>query len=283
MSNETIVAVFETSAHADRAVRALESAGVPSSAIELHTKETEPSNRTKSAAQSSGPPSTGFFFWDAMFGALAPHQDRPAFESSIDRGETLLAVTVAEQDADRVMAVLEEQAPLDLDEPTAKHDRQREEVQRPQESGPAETDRNQRSPRRAARETTESEEVIPLAEEELQIGKRTVNRGTTRLRRYVIETPVEQQVSLRDQRVIVERRKPVTDKVTGDELTEKTVEVSETSEVPVTEKVARLKEEVVIRREDTERTETVRDAVRRDEIAVEDATETAPPRRKSRQ
>jgi Domain of unknown function (DUF2382) len=34
-----------------------------------------------------------------------------------------------------------------------------------------------------------------------QVGKRTVNRGTTRIRRYVIETPVEREVSLRDQRV----------------------------------------------------------------------------------
>jgi stress response protein YsnF len=64
-------------------------------------------------------------------------------------------------------------------------------------------------------------------------------------------------------------------------LTEKTVEVTETSEVPVAEKVARLKEEVVVRREGAERTETIRDTVRRDELAVEDASEAAPARRSS--
>ena len=44
MSDETIVAVFETGAHADAAVRALESAGVQLSAIERHNKEGEPGN-----------------------------------------------------------------------------------------------------------------------------------------------------------------------------------------------------------------------------------------------
>ncbi len=138
-------------------------------------------------------------------------------------------------------------------------------------------------PRRAAAEENEEEgeEVIPLAEEELQVGKRTVNRGTTRIRRYVVENPVEQSVSLRDERVILEKRRPVRDDATGDTFTEKTIEVTETSEVPVTEKVARLKEEVVVRREAAERKETVRDTVRSDQIAVEDASEEAPARRRS--
>ncbi len=32
---------------------------------------------------------------------------------------------------------------------------------------------------------SKQQEVIPVAEEELQIGERTVDRGTTRIRRYV--------------------------------------------------------------------------------------------------
>jgi hypothetical protein len=56
----------------------------------------------------------------------------------------------------------------------------------------------------------EDEEVIPLAEEELQVGKRTVDRGTTSIRRYVVRKPVEESVTLRDETVSVERRRPVT-------------------------------------------------------------------------
>jgi stress response protein YsnF len=121
-----------------------------------------------------------------------------------------------------------------------------------------------------------AEEVIPLAEETLIVGKQTVTSGTTTVRRFVVETPVEQQVSLYDEKVIVERRKPVTDVATGETLTELTIEMIETSEVPVVGKGVKLREEVVVRRERTSRVETVRDSVRRDEIEIMQSGEKRP-------
>jgi uncharacterized protein (TIGR02271 family) len=121
-----------------------------------------------------------------------------------------------------------------------------------------------------------AEEVIPLAEETLIVGKQTVTSGTTTVRRFVVETPVEQQVSLYDEKVIVERRKPVTDVATGETLTELTIEMIETSEVPVVGKGVKLREEVVVRRERTSRVETVRDSVRRDEIEIKRSGEKRP-------
>ena len=50
--------------------------------------------------------------------------------------------------------------------------------------------------------------MIPLAEEQVEIGKRRVD-DATRIRRYVVETPVERQVTLRDETVEIERRRPV--------------------------------------------------------------------------
>jgi stress response protein YsnF len=127
-----------------------------------------------------------------------------------------------------------------------------------------------RSVARAAQDqpSSHAEEVIPLAEETLVVGKETVTSGTTTVRRFVVETPVEQQVSLYDEKVIVERRKPVTDAVTGETLTEVTIEMIETTEVPVVGKSVKVREEVVVRRERTSRVETVRDTVRRDKIEV---------------
>jgi len=267
MSNETIVAVFETGTQADQAVRALEAAGVRTNAIERHSKEGESSSRMQPASEGSAPQSTGFVFWDMMLGAQASHQDRSTYEKRVGRGETVVAVTVSAQEAETVMAVLEDASPLELDERVEEHSKE--------DVAP------ERAPRAAAQETEKGEQVIPLSEEELQVGKRTVNRGTTRIRRYAVEAPVEQAVPLRDEKVIVERRRPVTDDATGDAFTEKTVEVTETSEVPVAEKVARLKEEVVVRKEGAERTETVKDTVRRDRVAVEDATDAKPTRRGS--
>ena len=111
--------------------------------------------------------------------------------------------------------------------------------------------------------------MIPLGEEVLEVGKRTENRGTARIHRYVVETPVEERITLQSERVVVERRRPVSDKVTGEILTEVTVEVVETAEVPVVEKRARLREEVVVRTERTQQVETVRETVRRDEVEIE--------------
>jgi uncharacterized protein (TIGR02271 family) len=121
----------------------------------------------------------------------------------------------------------------------------------------------------AARSTTGTEEVIPLGEEVLDVGKRTVNRGTARIHRYVVETPVEEQVTLQSERVVVERRRPVSDAATGELLTELTVEVVETAEVPVVNKRVRLREEIVVRTERTQRVETVQGTVRRDEVEIE--------------
>ena len=121
----------------------------------------------------------------------------------------------------------------------------------------------------AARGVAGTEEVIPLGEEVLEVGKRTENRGTARIRRYVVETPVEEQVTLRSERVVVERRRPVTNRATGEMLTEMTVEVVETAEVPVVEKRVRVREEVVVRTERAERIETVRETVRRDEVEIQ--------------
>ena len=112
------------------------------------------------------------------------------------------------------------------------------------------------------------EEIIQLAEETLVVGKQTVTSGTTTVRRVVVETPVQQLVTLYDEKVVVERRKPVTDAVTGETLTEVTIEMIETTEVPVVGKSVKVREEVVVRRERTSRVETVRDTVRRDKIEV---------------
>ncbi len=117
---------------------------------------------------------------------------------------------------------------------------------------------------------TAREEVIPLSEEELRVGKRTVDRGTTRIRRYVVEKPVEQDVNLQSEKVTAERRQPIgtTAGPGAGAFEERVVEVRETAEEPVVSKTARVAEEVVVGREATERTETVRDTVRREDVEI---------------
>ncbi|MGO8609345.1 DUF2382 domain-containing protein, partial [Rhizobium johnstonii] len=59
---------------------------------------------------------------------------------------------------------------------------------------------------RTDRDMGEREEVIPVVEEQLVVGKRDVNRGGVRVRSYVTETPVHEQIRLRNERINVERR-----------------------------------------------------------------------------
>jgi uncharacterized protein (TIGR02271 family) len=112
---------------------------------------------------------------------------------------------------------------------------------------------------------------IPIVEEALHVETRQVERGGVRIYSHVTEQPVEQEVHLRDERVTVEHR-PVDRPATQHDLAafkEATIEVSETHEEAIVAKQARVVEEVVINKDVQERTETIRDTVRRTEVDVE--------------
>lgn len=124
---------------------------------------------------------------------------------------------------------------------------------------------------RGAAGTAQGEERIPIVEERLTVGKREVERGRVRVRSYVVETPVQEQVALHQEHVEVERRtvdRPVTD---ADRLfQERTIEAVETAEEAVVAKEARVTEELVVRKEAEDRVQTVQDKVRRTEVEIED-------------
>ncbi|MCB4823408.1 YsnF/AvaK domain-containing protein [Roseicella aerolata] len=115
------------------------------------------------------------------------------------------------------------------------------------------------------------DEAIPIVEEQLRVGKRDVTHGRVRVRSYIVETPVEEQVRLREEHVQVERR-PVDRPLGAGEradFQDRVIEANESTEEAVIDKEARVREEVVIRKEATERTETVSDTLRRTEVEVE--------------
>jgi uncharacterized protein (TIGR02271 family) len=131
------------------------------------------------------------------------------------------------------------------------------------------------SDRNRGSQTDSRDEVIPVAEEELHVGKREVTGGRVRIHSHVVERPVEEQVSLRQEHVEVERR-PVEGSMRAgglnndDLFRERTIEMEERSEEAVVSKDARVREELVVRKDVDQRTETVSDTVRRTEVEVED-------------
>jgi uncharacterized protein (TIGR02271 family) len=84
------------------------------------------------------------------------------------------------------------------------------------------------------------------------------------------EQPVEEQVRLREEHVRVDRR-PANRPATEADLRahDEVIEVTERAEVPVVNKTARVVEEVVVGKETTQRTENIRDTVRRTDVNVE--------------
>jgi uncharacterized protein (TIGR02271 family) len=115
--------------------------------------------------------------------------------------------------------------------------------------------------------TQGTSETIPLAEETLRVGKRQVNTGRVRVRTYVVETPVNETVHLREEHVEVERR-PVDRPVTAGEdlFREREIEATTSREEAVVSKDARIREELVVHKSAEERDETIRDTVRRTEV-----------------
>ena len=257
MTDENIVAVYDTQAHAEAAAATLRNAGVPASAIALHANAAASTGTATTA--STAPREQGF--WATLFGGDST--DSTVYDRSLESGSTLLTVRVPDTSAARVMHLLEDTNPVDIDERATTYG-----LAAAAPAAPA-------APPRATQAATASrpvanDQTLQLAEEQLRVGKRVVNRGGARIRRYVVETPVEENITLHSERVQVERR-PVTDSrpVENPSFTEKVVEASAVEEEPVVSKTAHVYEEVGLRKEATDRVETIRDTVRKEQAEIE--------------
>jgi uncharacterized protein (TIGR02271 family) len=123
-----------------------------------------------------------------------------------------------------------------------------------------------------SRTDLDNEARIPVIEENLQVGKREVERGGARIRSRVIEKPVEANVRLREEHVIVNRH-PVNRAATEadfNNVREGEFELTEHAEVPIVGKQARVVEEVEVGKTVEEHDQTVRDTVRRTDVEVDE-------------
>ena len=252
MTEQTLVAVYDTAAHAGDAVRSLQAAGVPQAANSQHSA-TASTGTAPAPVQEKG-------FWSSLFGGDT--DDADTLHRSVASGSTVVTVKVPGQNAASVSAILEKHNPIDFDERTASYGATQTTTTRTETvAAPLATTSATAAPARAAMSaaTTPGDETIKVMEERLAVGKRAVNTGGARVRAYVVETPVEQQVSLHSETVRIERR-PVADGrvVTDADFGERSVEMRAVSE------------EVVVGKEATDRVETVRDTVRSTKVEVEE-------------
>lgn len=259
MTDETIVAVYDTAAHAALAVSDLEAAGIPSSAISQHTKDTVTGTTISDA------PVREKGFWSSMFGG-EPDHDASIYDRTVESGSSVVTVKVGSEHVEQVTAILERHSPIDMDERAALYGTG---ISGTTTTTTTATTGLGVAPVHGTAVGATGDEVISLAEEQLTVGKRLINRGTTRIRRFVVETPVEEAVTLHSEHVSVERR-PVAagTKVTDANFTDRVVELTETDEEAVVAKTAHVTEEVVVNKTATDRVETVRDTVRREDVEI---------------
>ena len=242
----SLVAVFSEQSSARQALDALQKGGFSSEQARLTTRESA-TGGTATQEQGRDDESIGEKI-AAFFGFGAQHE--AAYSEAVRRGHYVLVVDAADdRQAERACDILERYNPVDIDQQQAEW----------RQSG-------WQSPAAACG----GETAIPVVEESLQVGKRSIERGGIRVISRMSEKPVEQTVDLREERTTILRRpvdRPVTD---VDKAFEgQTVEVRETVEEPVVAKSARVVEEVIVAKETGTRQQTVKGKVRKTEVDVQ--------------
>jgi uncharacterized protein (TIGR02271 family) len=120
--------------------------------------------------------------------------------------------------------------------------------------------------------TTDDEASVIRSEEELRVGKRSVEAGGVRLRKWVETEPVEVDVSVRQETARVERE-AIDQPVSGVEIGAEEIEVPLRREEAVTQKETVAKERVTIEKGVETEQETVTDEVRKERVDVEGTPE----------
>lgn len=270
--SRTITAFFDNRTEAEAARTRLTQSRIDADRVQIIDKTHSGAGGTAS--------SEGEGFWASLKSAFMPEEDGYAYEEGMRRGGYLLCAEVDEDRADEAIRILDEGGSVDFD--------QRQEQWKSEgwsgftgsgqstgTSGATLAGATSNGMTSGERSNTTDEQRIPIVEEELRVGKREVSRGGARVRSYIRETPVHEQVTLREEHVSVERR-PVDEKISaadldsGDLLRDRTVEMTETAEEAVVAKEARVREELVVRKTAEDHVEQINDTVRRTEVDVDE-------------
>jgi uncharacterized protein (TIGR02271 family) len=265
----TLTAMFDSRSDAEAAKAQLQSA-VSADSIHIHDQTSQGfSSASYSTHENRG-------FWDSVKSAFLPDEDRHTYEEGMRRGGYLLTAEVNERDADEACRILDTTNSVDIDSRASEwrssgwdYEQHRNQAAQTTGAGSAFAFG---STQQTGLQDTGAEQRIPIVEEQLKVGKREVARGGVRVRSYVAETPVSEQVTLRDEHVSVERRavdQPLS-AIGEDAFREREIEMTETSEEAVVAKEARVREELVVHKEVGHHTETIQDTVRHTEVDVDD-------------
>jgi uncharacterized protein (TIGR02271 family) len=262
-NEKTVVGVFDDYRTAERASLELQNSGIPRVSIEVKSNfMTGAAGRSGESEHTHEGGISGFFH--RLFGG-GDDEYGSHYAEAVRRGNAVVCVTAPAGQIERVTDILNSAGAVDID----RHiERYRDTGYERHDPGAPPYSYDEAVAERSRFRGNEGGSV-PVVEENLDIGKRQVQRGGVRVHSRVVEQPVEESIELREEHVRVERRPADRPVDARDELRDQTIEVTETAEEPVVRKRARVREEVVIGKETTTRRENVRDTVRHTEVDVE--------------
>ena len=295
MADRILTAVYDNASDAEAARAALASA-VPNADVTV---------------RGSGDTADTGGFWEDLKRLFVPDDDQAVYGESIRRGGCLLTAEVPADMEDQALDILEQTNAVDVGARSAQWREEGWQVgtsdtasaapgselavgssglvaptpgvafdaaqqaglgeERSTATGYESTATTGAGDREAASAGRGENEAIPVLEEELRVGKREVGRGSVRVRSYVVERPVEEQVELRQEHVTIERRPVDRDIAPGEAaFQERTIEAVERGEEAVVSKSARVIEEINVRKDVDRDVETVRDSIRKTEVEIDD-------------
>jgi len=274
----TYTALYDTRAEAERVQAQLQSLGViDADGNSLHDRTSAGLTDDRNSGR------------DFLANHAIADEDRGLYKEAVRRGGFLLTVNVDDDRSDEVRRLLDNSGAVDID---AREEEYRKAgvlggagaaagglagaaagaIDKVKDAVTPDTrDTNRQASFAQSGTRVEGEQAIPIVQEQLRVGKRAVERGGVRVRAYTVEQPVNEQVTLREEHVNIERR-PVDQKlgaVDANLLQDRTIEMTETTEEAVVAKEARVVEEVIVNKQATEHTETIQDTVRHTEVDVE--------------
>ena len=271
MHGQCLIAVYPSPSEAEKALRAAIGSGIPSDSVQI-SRADKP-------------------VWEWLFSKRVAEKDKKHYRSHLPEGETALSVLLDGASAEGVDAVeelLERFDPIDMhlemyeekkaEVPSAASGKESKaesaKAPAPAAAGhdakpePAKSGHQEAKTAAAHHQPAHEhdEQIIPLPEEEMTVSAQTSDR-VRRVRTFVVEEPVEKEVSLSDERLIIEKRAATSHD--ADEPAERIYEFHERHDEPLIEKTLRVGEELVVRKEAMRHTERVHGTVRRTKAEIE--------------
>jgi len=248
---QTIIGAFDDRAQAERAVQTLLQRGFSRDDVHVERQETA-ARQEETAARQEGAQTDGreggiAGFFASLFGDDdSTRHHAHTYDEAVRRGSSVVVVDARDdQQAEQAATCLHELGAFDVDE---------------------------RAQQWRSEGWTGTEGVMDVVQEDLKVGKRSLDRGGVRVVQRVSEKPVREVLRLREERVVVDRR-PVDRPAEAADLQnfrEGTVaEVREMAEEPVVSKTARVVEEVRVGKQVNEREEVIEDKLRRKDVDVQ--------------